>query len=107
MRFTPSCCELKLSRENERRLVTMFQALGNPIRYEILKYLITHPGCITGDIVEVLPIAQSTTSQHLKVLKDAGWVSGTIEGTATNYCIAPDAREWFKDTIVYLFGEEK
>jgi DNA-binding IclR family transcriptional regulator len=68
---------------------------------------LTRPGCITGDIVEALPIAQSTTSQHLKVLKEAGWIMGTIEGVATNYCLKPEALVWFKDIVQKLFPEEK
>ena len=48
----------------------MFKVLGNPIRFQILKFLLTHPGCITGDIVNAVPIAQATVSQHLK--RDAG-----------------------------------
>jgi len=89
------CCNLDLSTEEERRLISMSHALGNPIRFEILKYLLTHPVCITGEIVDVLPIAQSTTSQHLKVLKEAGWIRGTIEGTSTNYCLNPQSIDWF------------
>jgi len=58
----------------------MFKALGNPIRFEMLKFLVTHPGCITGDIVDYLPIAQATVSQHLKVLRDAGLVQGEVSG---------------------------
>ncbi len=68
----PVCCTLDISGVEQERLVTMFKALGNPIRFEIMKFLVTHPGCITGDIVEFLPIAQATVSQHLKVLREAG-----------------------------------
>ena len=68
-----ACCTLDITGEEQERLVRMFKALGNPTRFEILKFLVTHPGCITGDIVEYLPIAQATVSQHLKVLREAGW----------------------------------
>ena len=71
-----ACCTLKIGGVQQKRLVNMFKAIGNPIRFEIIKFLVTHPGCITGDIVEHLPIAQATVSQHLKVLKDTGWISG-------------------------------
>ena len=67
----PACCTLDISGTEQERLVKMFKALGNPIRFEIMKYLVTHPACITGDIVEFLPIAQATVSQHLKVLREA------------------------------------
>ncbi len=94
-----SCCSLGLSGEEESRLQKMAHALGNPIRFEILKFLLTHPGCITGDIVDVLPIAQSTTSQHLKVLKEAGWIEGNVSGTAVNYCLKNGDIDWFQDAL--------
>ena len=81
----------------------MFKALGNPLRFEIMKFLVTHPGCITGDIVEYLPIAQATVSQHLKVLRDAGWIEGTITGTAVNYCLHADNIAWFKSQVGEIF----
>ena len=67
------CCSLNINESDEERLIRMFKALGNPKRFEVLKFLVTHPGCITGDIVNHLTIAQATVSQHLKVLRDAGW----------------------------------
>ena len=81
----------------------MFRALGNPHRFEIMKYLVTHPGCITGDIVDFLPIAQATVSQHLKVLRDAGWIIGTVEGAATSYCLNEEAVAWFRDRVGDIF----
>ena len=90
------CCTLDISGEDQDRLVTMFKALGNPIRFEIVKYLVTHPGCITGDIVDALPIAQATVSQHLKVLRDTGWISGTVTGTAVSYCLDAGNIAWFR-----------
>lgn len=81
----------------------MFKALGNPLRFEILKFLVTHPGCITGEIVEHLPIAQATVSQHLKVLRDAGWIVGTIEGPARCYCLNTETITWFRAQIQAIF----
>lgn len=98
-----SCCTLNLSLEDEKKLQSMSQALGNPLRFEILKFLVTHPGCITGDIVEMLPISQSTTSQHLKVLKESGWIDGVIEGTKTCYCLDQERTSWFKARIQEIF----
>ena len=97
------CCTLDLGEEDERRLVGMFKALGNPLRFEIMKFLLTHPGCITGDLVDHLPIAQATVSQHLKVLRDAGWIEGTIQGPATCYCIAAEHVEWFRERVSSVF----
>ncbi|MCH9646784.1 MAG: metalloregulator ArsR/SmtB family transcription factor [Deltaproteobacteria bacterium] len=87
----------------QTRLVQMFKALGNPIRFEILKFLLTHPGCITGDLVNHLPIAQATVSQHLKVLKQAGWVAGTIQGPAVAYCLDDANVAWFRSRVEDVF----
>ena len=98
-----ACCTLAISGDDQDRLVAMFKALGNPTRFEIMKYLVTHPQCITGDIVAYLPIAQATVSQHLKVLRDAGWIQGTVEGTATNYCLHDANIAWFRQQVGAIF----
>jgi len=98
-----ACCTLNISGNQQDRLVSMLKALGNSIRFEIIKFLVTHPGCITGDIVEYLPIAQATVSQHLKVLKDAGWICGIIEGTATCYQLDEKNIEWFRSVVGEIF----
>lgn len=68
------------------------KALSHPARVAILNLLIQKQTCICGDIVEELPLAQSTVSQHLKVLKEAGLIKGEIEGSTVCYCI--DEKEW-------------
>ena len=98
-----ACCTLDISGKAQEQLVVMLKALGNPIRFEIIKFLVTHPGCITGDIVDYLPIAQATVSQHLKVLKDAGWISGIIEGTATCYQLDEKNIGWFRSIVNKIF----
>ncbi len=97
------CCTLDIKGTDQQRLVDMFKALSNPIRFEIVKFLVTHPGCITGEIVNYLPIAQATVSQHLKVLKKAGWISGVIEGTATNYQLNAKNIAWFRSVVDKVF----
>jgi ArsR family transcriptional regulator len=97
------CCTLDISGVEQERLVTMFKALGNPHRFEIMKFLVTHPGCITGDIVEYLPLAQATVSQHLKVLRDSGWIAGKVEGPATSYCLNEERIAWFRDQVGEIF----
>jgi ArsR family transcriptional regulator, arsenate/arsenite/antimonite-responsive transcriptional repressor len=97
------CCTLDISGAEQEHLVKMFKALGNPTRFEIVKFLVTHPGCITGDIVEFLPIAQATVSQHLKVLREAGWISGVVEGPAVSYCLDADNIAWFRQTVGKIF----
>jgi ArsR family transcriptional regulator len=98
-----ACCTLDISGAEQERLVTMFKALGNPTRFEIMKYLVTHPGCITGDIVDFLPLAQATVSQHLKVLREAGWISGEIEGPATCYHLNEEDIAWFREKVGEIF----
>ena len=71
------------------RAVTMLRALGNPARFRIVQLLTQRNACVCGELVEDLPLAQSTVSEHLKVLKDAGIVQGTIEGPNTCYCLDP------------------
>lgn len=99
----PACCTLDVKGREQGRLVAMFKALGNPTRLEIMKFLLTHPGCITGDIVKHLPIAQATVSQHLKVLRDAGWIEGTLRGPATCYCIREERVAWFREMVAAIF----
>lgn len=98
-----ACCTLEIDGAEQDRLVNMFKAIGNPHRFEVLKFLVTHPGCITGDIVEQLPLAQSTVSQHLKVLRRAGWISGEVEGPATSYCLHEENIVWFRQRVGDIF----
>ena len=69
----------------------MLRAIAHPARFRIVKLLAARQACVCGDIVDELPLAQSTVSEHLKVLKDAGIVRGTIEGPNTCYCLEPAA----------------
>ena len=68
----------------------MAKALAHPIRVQIVRILARTAGCVCGDLVEQLPVAQSTVSQHLKILKDAGLIQGTIDGARVCYCIDPE-----------------
>jgi ArsR family transcriptional regulator len=98
-----ACCTLDITGEEQKRLAFMFKALGNPIRFNIMQFLVTHPGCITGDIVDYLPIAQATVSQHLKVLRQAGFVTGSVEGTSTSYCLNEKNIAWFRIKVGDIF----
>ena len=71
----------------DNRLAKYAKALAHPARVAILKLLIQKQACICGDIVEELPLSQSTISQHLKELKDSGLIKGDIEGVRVCYCI--------------------
>lgn len=88
---------------DEERLMHMMKALGHPARMQIVRYLSENPQCITGDIVDALPLAQATVSQHLKVLRDAGIICGTIEGPAMCYCLDCDNVAWFKEKVAICF----
>lgn len=78
--------------KQEVKLAKYAKAFSHPARMAILNLLIRKQVCICGDIVDELPLAQSTVSQHLKVLKEAGLIKGEIEGSTVCYCI--DEKEW-------------
>ncbi len=82
--------------EAESELAGMAQALGHPIRVAILRILIERQECICGELVEELPVAQSTVSQHLKRLKEARLIRGTVDGPRVCYCIEPAALKRFQ-----------
>ena len=98
-----ACCTMDIDGEEQAKFITMLKAIANPTRFEIVKFLVTHPGCITGDIVDHLPIAQATVSQHLKVLRDAGWIEGSVSGPAVNYCLDAASIAWFKTKVKLIF----
>jgi ArsR family transcriptional regulator, arsenate/arsenite/antimonite-responsive transcriptional repressor len=72
---------------SQNELAVFAKALGHPARVAILEFLLKSDKCICGDIVNELPLAQPTVSQHLRELKEAGLIKGNIEGTAICYCI--------------------
>ncbi len=73
--------------EEQNQMAAMAKALGHPARIAIMQYLIKKGSCVCGDIVEELPLAQSTVSQHLKEMKKVGLIRGDVEGTFTCYCV--------------------
>lgn len=73
--------------KNENTLAEFSKALAHPARVAILSYLSNKKDCLCGDITDELPLAQSTVSQHLKVLKEAGLIVGEVEGTKVCYCL--------------------
>lgn len=68
----------------------MLKAIGHPARLAIIEAILETKACVCGDLVKELPLSQATVSQHLKALKEAGIIQGTIEGTSVCYCINPD-----------------
>lgn len=86
----------------KRELSTLAKALSHPIRIEILKLLKSRENCICGEIVDELPLAQATVSQHLKVLKEAGFIRGEVSGPKTCYCLEPRTLKRLKEMIQKL-----
>ncbi len=89
--------------KKEQELAAFAKALSHPARVAILKVLAAKNECMCGDIVDELPLAQSTVSQHLKELKNAGLIEGTIDGPRSCYCINWKAFEKFSNDISSLF----
>ena len=72
---------------DDETLATMAKAVGHPARVRILRVLAARQACVTGDVVAELDLAQSTVSEHLRILREAGLIQGEIEGPRTRYCI--------------------
>ena len=86
-------------KDADEELARLARALGHPARVQIVRMLVRRSACVCGDIVDVLPLAQSTVSQHLKVLKEAGLIRGEIDGPRTCYCIEPRALRRLKALV--------
>ena len=91
----------------EQALAEFAKAIAHPARIAILKVLAEKNACICGEIVDALPLAQSTVSQHLKELKNAGLIDGTIDGPRSCYCINWKAFEKFNSEFSFLFNKLK
>lgn len=94
-----ACCS-PLPTDGE--LATLAKALAHPLRVRILRVLAARQACICGDLVDLLPVAQSTVSQHLKVLKQAGLIAGEVDGPRTCYCLDPAAIARLKSLVSTL-----
>lgn len=88
----------------DNRIATYAKALAHPARVAILKLLIQRQACICGDIVDELPLSQSTVSQHLKELKEAGLIKGDISGVKVCYCIDDEELTKAKTALEELFA---
>ncbi|HEY8895891.1 MAG TPA: metalloregulator ArsR/SmtB family transcription factor [Niastella sp.] len=89
--------------DKQNKLAQMMKALAHPARIAILQHLIKSQACINGDLVNELGLAQATISQHLKELKNAGLIQGTIEGTSVCYCIDPKVWKQYKTAFDSFF----
>jgi ArsR family transcriptional regulator len=90
---------------DEEQLALFAKALGHPVRVHILKILNSQSCCYTGDLTDMIPLAQSTISQHLKALKDAGLIQGEIIPPKVKYCLNKEnwgkAQNLFKGLLTY------
>jgi ArsR family transcriptional regulator len=89
--------------QKQNAIATLSKALGHPARVAILEYLMKVDDCICGDIVNELPLAQPTISQHLKELKNAGLIKGSIEGNTICYCVDERAIEKLQNYFAGIF----
>ncbi len=90
----------------QNQLATIAKALGHPARVAILEHLASVNACVCGDIVDELPLAQPTVSQHLKELKNAGLIKGTIEGNAVCYCINDETLRLFAERLETILNRQ-
>ncbi len=86
----------------DEELALLAKAVGHPARVQILRLLVRREACVCGDIVDELPLAQSTVSQHLKVLKEAGLIRGDVDGPRVCYCVEPRAMRRLKALVASL-----
>ena len=90
--------------EEELLIAKFAKALSHPARVAIIKLLLQKQSCVCGDIVEDLPIAQSTVSQHLKELKESGLIKGNIDGASICYCVDTDVLQKANDILYKVLG---
>ncbi|MDD3620076.1 MAG: metalloregulator ArsR/SmtB family transcription factor [Desulfobulbaceae bacterium] len=86
---------------------SLCRALAHPARIRILRHLLRVDRCVCGRIVEILPLAQSTVSQHLKILKEAGLIRGEVEGPKTCYCVNKTKLSVLQQFIVLMLDSEE
>jgi len=90
--------------DEQNKLAGMAKALAHPARIAIMEHLMKKGSCVCGDIVDELPLSQSTISQHLKALKEAGIIRGEIEGTFTCYCLDSQCCSSLMNSFTKLFS---
>lgn len=93
--------------DKQLRLSELCKALGHPARIAILELLLSKNSCICGDIVDELPLSQSTVSQHLKELKSVGIIKGEISGTKSCYCIDAEVLKEMQNILNGMFNSYK
>ena len=102
--ITMGLTKTEIFTEEQNRLAVMLKAMAHPARIAILQQIIKANACICGDLVEELGLAQATISQHLKELKTAGIIQGTIEGVSVCYCINPTVWNELEQQLSVFFS---
>ncbi len=95
----------ELFKKRQNKIATLAKAFDHPARVAILEHLLDHKTCICNDLVDVLPLSQSTITQHLKELKQIGIIKGEIEGPKVNYCIDENVWEDARDIFINMFSK--
>ena len=93
-----------MTRVEDERFAGVAKALGHPLRVRIVGFLAKQEECIVGELADHFSVAQSTMSEHLRILRDAGIVRGTIEGPRTCYCLDPGTLAWFEAAVRRRLG---
>ena len=88
--------------EADSELAELAKAIAHPARVQIMRLLARKSGCVCGEIVDEVPLAQSTVSQHLKVLKEAGLIRGDVDGPRVCYCVEPGALRRLRALVASL-----
>lgn len=99
------CCppeSIEATGDVEIDLSTLCKALGHPARVRIVRTLIEKGTCISGDLAEVIDLAPSTASEHLRILKEAGFIQGSIDGLKRCYCVNPDVVKFMQNLLASL-----
>lgn len=91
-----------VSTKGDEALASLAWAVAHPARVRLLRLLITRSACVCGELVELMPLAQSTVSQHLKILKEAGLVQGEVDGPKVCYCVNPEGLSRLKELVAGL-----
>lgn len=95
----------ELFKKRQNRVASLAKAFSHPARVAILEYLLGNQTCICNDLVNELPLSQSTITQHLKELKQIGIIKGEIEGPKVNYCIDEKVWEEARDIFINMFSK--
>lgn len=93
--------------EQQNKTANLFKSLAHPARIAIIEHLISVNSCICGDLVDVLPLSQATVSQHLRELKEAGIIKGSIDGNSICYCLNEETLDQMMQMLTIYSEQNK